>query len=148
MNKKTIVAICVIAVAGSMFATPRGGHHHHGGRHVAPRHHHVHRPKHSTWGRGGRNFWPGFVGGLVGATVARTVIEPATTIVTAPAVVTPVVTATPVVTTAPVVVETPVVTATQQVWVEGRYVDTVQPNGTVVRVWQPGHYETVTTAVR
>ena len=46
---------------------------------------------------------------------------------------------TPVV-TAPVV-STPVY-STQNVWVEGRYVDQVQPNGTVLRVWQPGHYET------
>ena len=29
----------------------------------------------------------------------------------------------------------------QNVWVAGRYVDQVQSNGTVVRVWQPGHYE-------
>lgn len=29
------------------------------------------------------------------------------------------------------------------IWVEGRYVDQVQPNGVVIRVWQPGHYETI-----
>ena len=29
------------------------------------------------------------------------------------------------------------------VWVEGRYVDQVQPNGVIIRVWQPGHYETI-----
>lgn len=27
------------------------------------------------------------------------------------------------------------------VWVEGRYVDQKKPDGTVVRTWQPGHYE-------
>jgi hypothetical protein len=37
----------------------------------------------------------------------------------------------------PVVVRQPV-----QVWVEGRYVDQVQPNGVVLRTWVPGHYET------
>ena len=58
-------------------------------------------------------------------------------VVTIPAVTTPVVTA-PVVVTP--VVTTPVYT-TQTVWVEGRYVDQVQANGIVVRVWQPGHYE-------
>ena len=42
--------------------------------------------------------------------------------------------------TTPAVVTTPVY-QTQNVWVEGRYVDQVQPNGTVLRVWQPGHYE-------
>ena len=44
----------------------------------------------------------------------------------------------------PVVVQQqPVVVQTvqRQVWVPGRYVDQIQPNGTVVRVWQPGHYE-------
>ena len=35
-------------------------------------------------------------------------------------------------------------TTTERVWVEGRYVDQVQSNGTIVRVWQPGHYETRT----
>ena len=43
---------------------------------------------------------------------------------------------------APVVVTQ--TTTTQRVWVDGRYVDQIQPNGTVVRVWQPGHYETRT----
>ena len=38
-----------------------------------------------------------------------------------------------------VVVEQPV--QTQNVWVEGRYVDQMQADGTTVRVWQPGHYE-------
>ena len=28
------------------------------------------------------------------------------------------------------------------VWVEGRYIDQVQSNGSVVRVWNPGRYET------
>ena len=89
-----------------------------------PHHHH-----HSSWGRGGRNFWPGgVVGGLV-----YDVVTPAPVVVTTPTVVT-----TPIVTTP--VVAAPVVT-TQSVWVEGRYVDQVQSNGTVVRVWQPGHYE-------
>ena len=92
-----------------------------------PHHHH-----HSSWGRGGRNFWPGFVGGVVGGLVYD-VVTPAPVVVTTPTVVT-----TPIVTTP--VVAAPVYT-TQNVWVEGRYVDQVQPNGTVVRVWQPGHYE-------
>jgi hypothetical protein len=62
------------------------------------------------------------------------VSRPVTTVVTTPTIVT-----TPTVVTTPVVT-TPVYT-TQNVWVEGRYVDQVQPNGTVIRVWQPGHYE-------
>ena len=100
--------------------------HHGGGFRPAPPppvHHHHHG---SAWGRGGSNFWPGFVGGVIGGALVDAVVSPA------PVVVTP----------APVVVApTPVVT-TQNVWVEGRYIDQVQPNGTVLRVWQPGHYET------
>ena len=50
------------------------------------------------------------------------------------------------------VVTTPVVAApvqqVQSVWVEGRYVDQIQANGTVVRVWQPGHYEQRTVYVQ
>jgi hypothetical protein len=49
---------------------------------------------------------------------------------------------------ASVVVATAPVYQTQNVWVEGRYVDTVQPNGVTVRTWQPGHYEQRTIQVR
>ena len=46
---------------------------------------------------------------------------------------------------APVVVQQPTQVVVQQpvqnVWVEGRYVPQAQPNGTVIQVWQPGHYE-------
>ena len=99
-----------------------GGYHHHG----------------SFWGRGGSHFWPGFVGGVIGGALTSS-IYPTTTVVTAPVYTTPIV-STPVYTT-PTVTTAPVYT-TQQVWVPGAYVDQVQPNGTVVRVWQPGHYET------
>jgi hypothetical protein len=54
---------------------------------------------------------------------------------------------TPTVVTTPAVVTTPVTTV-QNVWVEGRYVDQVLSNGTVVRVWQPGHYEQRTVVVQ
>ncbi len=127
MNKKiiTVAAVAVLAV-GTAFAGPKpppgggrpGGHrpppaHHHGGHHSGG----------SAWGRGGRNFWPGFLGGLVGASLVRPAPPPP------PVVVAP----------APVVVSPTYVT--QKVWVEGRYIDQVQANGTVIRVWQPGHYE-------
>ena len=57
----------------------------------------------------------------------RLVVNPAPVVVNQPAVVTP----------------PPVVVAPQPttVWVEGRYVEQVQANGAVIRVWQPGHYE-------
>ena len=75
------------------------------------------------WGRGGRYFWPGFVGGIVGGALYDAVVSPT------------------VVSPSPVVVSTPTVYASTTVWVEGRYVDQVQADGTIIRVWQPGHYE-------
>ncbi len=145
MNKKLVIAVIVAMCACvSAFARPhggpRGGFHGGFGYRPMPVHHHH---SHSFWGHGGRNFWPGFVGGVVGSALysgyryPSTVVYPTTTVVSTPVVTTPVVT-TPVVTTP--VVTTPVYT-TQSVWVEGRYVDQVQANGTIIRVWQPGHYE-------
>ena len=142
-NSKIVVALIACAVTGAAFARPHFGGHH--GFHHAPIVHHHH---HGGWGRGGSNFWPGFVGGLVGSAVANTVVS--STVVASPTIVTTPVVTTPVVTT-PVVVQQPVVTqpvyvqqpvtTVQNVWVEGRYVDQVQSDGSVVRVWQPGHYE-------
>ena len=142
MNKKLGLAFGAILAAGTLmarpgFGGPRGGFGHHGGfsRGPAPMMHHrpapMHHYHHGGWGHGGRHFWPGFVGGVVGGVLTDAIIGPR--VITTPVV------AAPVVTTAPVVA-TPVYT-TQQVWVPGTYVDQLQPNGTVVRVWQPGHYE-------
>lgn len=135
--KKIVVMTAVCIVAMGAFARPHGG-----GFHRPPppvRHHH------SVWGRGGSHFWPGFVGGVVGGALATTVVRPSPVVVTTPVVTTPVVT-TPVVVTQPVV--TAPVTQVQNVWVEGRYIDQVQANGSVVRVWQPGHYEQRTVVVQ
>lgn len=80
--------------------------------------------------------------------------RPQTVVVTPSA---PVVTPPPVVVQpAPVVVQqpAPVVvntghyeTRVQNVWVEGRYVEQTTAQGTVVRTWQPGHYEQQSTQV-
>lgn len=35
----------------------------------------------------------------------------------------------------------------RQVWVPGRYTDVIQPNGAVVRVWTPGHWENMVVPV-
>ena len=68
-------------------------------------------------------------------------VQSSPTVVTQPVVVQqPAVATQPVVVQQPTVVQQPVVQR-QPVWVEGRYVDQVQANGSTVRVWQPGHYE-------
>ena len=169
MNKKNMkrtvaVACATILCAGACLAHPGG--HGPGGpgrpgwhrpsppsRCARYRHHAPYRHHGGAWGRGGRNFWPGFVGGVIGGAVARTIVEPAPVFVTTPPVVT-----TPTVVTRPVVVQQPViqqtavvaspVTQVQNVWVEGCYVDQVQANGAVIRVWQPGHYEQRTVVVQ
>ena len=140
--KKVLIALSIVAISAGAFARP-----HHGGFHHPPVYHHHH---HSYWGHGGHGFWPGFVGGVVGGAIVSSVIDTRPVVVTQPAVVTqPVVVQQPVVVTQPqpgvvqpqpVVVQQPV-QQTQQVWVEGRYVDQVQANGSTVRIWQPGHYE-------
>jgi hypothetical protein len=154
MNKKVLMTVATALVAGTLLARPQGGfggprggfgghrgpmpimHHHMGPRMPMhrppppPRFHHHHH--YSTWGRGGSHFWPGFVGGVVGGVIADAIVDP--TVVASSVVTTPTVVTTPVYAPQPVY-------STQQVWVPGAYVDQVQYNGTVVRVWQPGHYE-------
>ena len=144
MNKKITIALCVAVVAAGVFAAPHGApargprpmHTHR--RLPPPVHHHKHH-SYSIWGRGGSRFWPGFIGGVVGGTLAETLSGPKVvheTVVVHQPVAT--------VVTTPVVVQQATCTETQRIWVEGCYVDQVQPNGTVIRVWQPGHYETRT----
>ena len=119
MKRLATVLLAALA-AGSLFARgPRPpAHHHHG------RHHHS----------GG--FAAGVIGGALVGGLLYDALRPGP-VVAAPSPV--------VVQPAPVVVQQPVVVQPvyqmQNVWVEGRYVDQVQPNGAVLRVWQPGHYE-------
>ncbi len=163
MNKMKImmvVATATLMIGGSAYARghrggSRGGF---GGRGTTVinvgGHGHGHHSR-SSWGRGGRNFWPGFVGGVIGGALTDAVIgprpyvRPRTVVVDRPVYVNPAPIVTPapvvvqqqVVTPAPVVVQPQPVYTTQNVWVEGRYVDRVQGNGAVIRVWEPGHYE-------
>ena len=140
--KKAMIMFAVAAVAVGAFARPHGGPgfggpHHGGPRMPPPRHHYHHH--HSGWGRGGGAFWGGVVGGVIGGALVDAYAGPryaTSTVYVQPQ-------PTVVVQQPPVVVQQPVTTTTQ-VWVEGRYVDQVMGNGTVVRVWQPGHYETRT----
>jgi hypothetical protein len=142
--KRIIVFAMALVAASTLFA--RG----HAPYRPSPFHssHHYHHHHHGSGGA----IAAGIVGGaLLGGLVASAVSTPAPVVVTpAPTVVTPapVVVQQPVVVqSAPVVVQQPVY-QTQNVWVEGRYVDTVQPNGTVLRTWQPGHYEQRTIQVQ
>ncbi len=114
MNKKILtVAFMAVMGVGVAFAGPKPppqGNGHLGG-HRPPavqqpskqqppkaqsnkRHHDNDHKKESFWGKGGENFWPGFIGGLVGAILAP---DPE-----------------------PVVIEQPVY-VTQRVWVDGHY---------------------------
>ncbi len=160
MNRTVVFAVSAVLCAGVSLARPaapapggRGPQPARPAAQPARSHAPAPRPNDSVWGRGGRNFWPGFVGGLIGGAAASS--RPAPVVVTPPpapvVVTTPTVVATPTVVTQPVVVQPTVVTPVtqvQNVWVEGRYVDQVQANGTVVRVWQPGHYERRTVVVQ
>lgn len=151
MGKKTVIMALALMAALGAFAKGHGGHGGHhggpapvmrggpgggmrpgGGHHgtfrapppppPAPRHHH-HRRHHHTGA-----LLSGFVGGVVGGVLVDA-ITPSPVVVSTPAVVTP----------APVGVG-----RRETVWVAGRYVDEVRPDGSVIRVWQPGHYETIT----
>ena len=138
--KKTVVLILALCASATLCARPGHGF---GPRPVGrpmmpvptPHHHHHHH------GNGGA-IAAGIVGGaLLGGVVASTVAPAPVVVAPAPVVVQP----------APVVVQQPVyqpVYQTQNVWVEGRYVNTVQPNGAVIRTWQPGHYEQRTAQVQ
>ncbi len=140
--KKVIVFAIALVAASTLLAR--------GHAPYRPPHVSVHTSHHHHHGSGGA-IAAGIVGGaLLGGLVASAVSTPAPVVVTpAPTVVAPA----PVVVQQPVVVSQPVVVAqpvyqTQNVWVEGRYVDTVQPNGTVLRTWQPGHYEQRTIQIQ
>ena len=153
-GKSVVVAFAAVMCAGACLARPFGPGHHGGWHRPPPIHHGWHGGYHhhgGYWGRGSCHFWPGFVGGVVGGVVGTAlarpyysetvVMQPAATVVTTPPVVQQ-----PVV-TQPVVVQRSV-QQTQNVWVEGRYVDQVQANGSTVRIWQPGHYEQQTVVIQ
>ena len=137
--KKIVLAFVAVLAALTLTARPGPG------RGPVSMHHSHHHHHHS-----GGAIAAGIVGGaLLGGLVASAVSPSPVVVTPAPTVVTP---APVVVQSAPVVVQQPVVVQpvyqTQNVWVEGRYVDTVQPNGAILRTWQPGHYEQRTIRVQ
>jgi hypothetical protein len=164
MKKKAVVAALCLVACSIGWCGPHG----HGGlggpgRGPAPMHFGGH---HGGWGHGGRGFWPGFAGGIVGGVIGNAVFGSRPAVVTVPApqviVTQPVVQPVQTVVTQPqqVIVQQPAQAVVQpasvaympaspyvpcprngSVWVPGHYVEQVQPNGTVLRIWQPGRYE-------
>ncbi len=132
--KKTILTLCAIAaIALTPTQSEARRHHYHGG--FRGHHHYSHHHHHSFWGRGGRHFWPGFVGGIVGGTLLRGYTTP---IYTAP-----VVYSTPVVTTPTVqyVQQQPVYTTSRQPQVI--YVNSTTEQAKQVTTEQPRQQETI-----
>lgn len=73
--KKIVFTLAVFA-SMALVARPHGsGFYGSGPRDMHPPKHGFHVPKHSRWGKGGRGFWPGFAGGIIGGAV-RPIIAP------------------------------------------------------------------------
>lgn len=165
MNKKIVLAAVAVLATAVVFARPPHGGPHPGGwgrPGPAPMFHGGPRPgphHGSFWGRGGRNFWGGVVGGAIGAAAFNAMVTPRThyynsgyyspaPVVVAPAPVYS--TPTTVTYTQPVTVPTTtyvsqpvVVTPAPNVyrqWVPGRY-EYQTINGVTSRIYIPGHYE-------
>ncbi len=144
MNKKTIIgAVCAAMVCTGVWAAPHGGGRgpapRGGGRGPAPMHQRAPRGggHHGKHHKAHQAFLGGIVGGVVGGIIHDAVIgpchpEPAPVVVHSPPVV---------VHSAPVVVQPAPVVEVQRVWVPGQYVNQIAADGTVVRVWHPGHWE-------
>ena len=153
MNRHLVLILAVAVTAASAVCARPYGPVFYGGRH----------------GRYHGGFAAGVVGGAFVGGMIHNAIRPYRPVVYAPAPVVvqpapvvvqpaPVVVQQPVVVqSAPAVVQQPVVAPpapesaavpapafpTQRVWVEGCYVDQVRPDGSLVKVWQPGRYVTV-----
>ena len=148
--KRFFVLTMALAAAFALSARPgpgggpRGGFGgprpmHHAPRPMPHHHHHHHRT--------GVAIGAGILGAGLVASAIYDATHPRPVIVeSAPVVVTPAVQPV-VVTPAPVVTTGHYETRVQNVWVEGRYIDQATPQGTIVRVWQPGHYEQQSTQV-
>ena len=145
MNRHLVLILAVAVTAASAVCARPYGPVFYGGRH----------------GRYHGGFAAGVVGGAFVGGMIHNAIRPYRPVVYAPAPVVvqqSVVVQQPVVIQpAPAVVQQPVVAPpapesaavpapavrTQRVWVEGCYVDQVRPDGSLVKVWQPGRYVTV-----
>lgn len=152
MNRLQLLVLAVVATAASAVSARPYGPVWYGGRHG-----------HYHGGFAAGVVGGAFVGGMIHNAIRPyrpVVYSPAPVVVQQPIVYTPApVVAPPVVVQQPPVVvqQQPVVAPpapepvavpepavrTQRVWVEGRYVDQVRQDGSLVKVWQPGRYETV-----
>ena len=151
---------------------PRPAHHygHHHSWHGCPRYGWHGEPNHgwhggyhryhsgSYWYGDGDYFWPEVIGGVVGGALYEGVACPVETVVVEE---NPTVITQPKIIQQTVVVEQSVVSEAQTVvgqtvpevavgppkrpeWMNGRYVDEILADGTIVRVWESGHYQTLT----
>ena len=132
---KKLLTILFIAFASIAFAHgPAPMHRPHYAYHAPVVHYHRHH-NHSFWGRGGSNFWPGFIGGIIGSTIVNT-----TPIVQRPVVVQQPVIQQPVVVQPSVVVQQPVIQ--QPVLIPARRVISGYDSfGRPIYVDVPAHYE-------
>ncbi len=158
MKKEILLSAVCLSVISGAFAFPPGGRHGPGPRPGGPGFGPGPAPMHMRPEPRRHGFWPGFVGGLAAGVLmdATRPLRPAppppppsrvvyTTQVVepAPVVVQPVVVQQPVVTRT-VVTDTVVSgepDAVERVWVEGAYFNRINADGSVTRVWNPGHYE-------
>ena len=155
MTLKKLSFAASLIVATCAFAFPRGpgpaGRPPRRDPGFGPRPERVHpRPPHHSHG-----FWPGFAGGFAAGVLLESTrpprpVPPPRTMCT-----TRIVEPAPVVVQQPIVVQQPVVSqtviadvvvsgdpdGTERVWVEGSYFNRINADGSVTRVWNPGHYE-------
>ena len=124
--KKAIIIVLAAMMAASVNAKPH-------------RHAPSHPSHHSHHSRKSGGFAAGVVGGALVGGILYNALKPSPAYVaSAPR---------PVYVPPPPPPPVPVY-ETRMVWVDGRYVDQVMPNGAVHRYWQPGHYEEIQVQVR
>lgn len=130
---KNVIAVGIILLTMTAFCRP---HHKPHGHRPAPRHYihrpHVHRSSHIHRHHHSHHYVGPFLGALTGTIVGNILTSPTTTTVVQQPVT---VVSTPAVVTPTVVIEQP-----QRIWVPGQYIQQVQSNGTIIKVWQPGHW--------
>lgn len=149
--KKFGVLALTVATSFALCARPGPGPRGHHG--PAPMHHRGPGP-HGGFGGGphhhhgaGLAIGAGLLGAGLVASAIHDAIQPRPPVVESAPVVAPPPVQPVVVASAPVVATGHYETRVQNVWVEGRYVNQATPQGTIVRVWQPGHYEQQSTQV-